>query len=365
MTAWYPEVVQIEKLETHPNADNLDIATVLGDHPVIVKRGEYIVGDLCGYIPIDSITPDTEEFYFLCPKQYEQYEEDGEIKQRQVGPKYELGSVPEKYRIIKAKKIRNVFSMGMLVKLDFSKNNLTVGDSIIDLIGLKKWEEEVDDNIITPRLKGKDAASPPQGWSVPYYDIESLRKYSSCIKEDEEVVLLEKINGSNSSFTYDGEKLWVKSRNWYKKPDPDDSWVEAGTRYDLENKLKDYPMFAFYCELTGLVKGFRYDLKVENGRALPKLFFFDIYDLNNNRFLDYDDFIKIIDGLGLQRAPELYRGPWLGKEKMFPYAEGLTTLGGKHIREGYVLRTTKERYEPKLNSRLQLKLVGEGYNLSK
>lgn len=50
---------------------------------------------------------------------------------------------------------------------------------------------------------------------------------------------------------------------------------------------------------------------------------------------------------------------------MYPYAEGLTTLGGRHIREGWVLNTLVERYEPKLDSRMQVKLVGEGYNLQK
>jgi len=50
---------------------------------------------------------------------------------------------------------------------------------------------------------------------------------------------------------------------------------------------------------------------------------------------------------------------------MYPYAEGTSTLNPKHVREGWVLRTVKERYEPKLDSRMQVKLVGEGYNLKK
>jgi hypothetical protein len=55
----------------------------------------------------------------------------------------------------------------------------------------------------------------------------------------------------------------------------------------------------------------------------------------------------------------------VGKDQIYPFAEGLTTLGGKHIREGWVLNTLAERYEPKLDSRMQVKLVGEGYNLQK
>ena len=77
MSEWLPSCVRIEKAEKHPDADNLDIATVLGDYPVICKRGEYKVGDLAGYIPVDTVVPDIEQWHFLSPKIYEQYEENG------------------------------------------------------------------------------------------------------------------------------------------------------------------------------------------------------------------------------------------------------------------------------------------------
>ena len=120
MTDWLPQVVKIEKVEKHPDADALDVATVLGDYPVIVKRGEYKVGDIALYLPIDTIVPDIQTYYFLCPKAYEKYEENGETKQRQLGPKYPLGQVPEKYRILKAKKIRGIYSSPDNTLLKFS-----------------------------------------------------------------------------------------------------------------------------------------------------------------------------------------------------------------------------------------------------
>jgi len=64
MSDWTPQIVKIEKVEKHPDADALDICTVLGDYPVITKRNEYQIDDLAGYIPIDSIVPDTNYFYF-------------------------------------------------------------------------------------------------------------------------------------------------------------------------------------------------------------------------------------------------------------------------------------------------------------
>lgn len=390
MSDWTPQIIKIEKVEKHPDADSLDIATVLGDYPVICKRGEYQAGDLAGYIPIDSIVPDTDQFYFLCPKAYEKYEdENGVLQQRQLGPKYSVGSVPEKYRIIKAKKIRGVYSQGMLVKLcdrcdssgyyddgggtiwcDSTRNpnhpRFKIGDSIVDHLNLKKWEELEEENLPgVKKNRGANAESPPKGWAIPHYDIDGIRKYIECLREDEEIVLTEKIHGSNAAFSHDGERLWVKSRNWYKKMDEDDMWWDIAIRYDLQNKLAKFPHMVFFGEVYGQVKGFRYDTVIAEGRLMTKVRFFDVWDVKQMRYLDYDDRVQMLVDAELDGVVELYRGLWRGKEKMYPFAEGQSTLNQKHIREGWVLNTTKERFEPRLNARMQVKLVGEGYNLQK
>ncbi len=366
MSDWQPQIVRIEKIEKHPDADALDIATVLGDYPVIVKRGEYKEGTFACYIPIDSIVPDTDQFHFLCPVNREQFDEGGEVKSRIIGAKYQVGAVPDKYRRIKAKKIRGRYSQGMLASVPGVALYWVPGDSIVDLFGLKKWEEEEEDNIPNAkRSRGANAEKAPQGWSIPYYDIEGLRKYVACLGETEEIVLTEKVHGSNAAFCHDGERLWVKSRNFYKKMDEDDPWWDVAIRYNLAEKLAKYPLHVFFGELYGTVKGFRYDCEIVEGKMHSKIRFFDVFDAKIGRYLDYDPFVAMVTQEELDLMPELYRGPWLGKDEMYPYAEGMTMLGGKHIREGFVLRTAMERYEPRLDSRMHIKLVGEGYNLQK
>jgi RNA ligase (TIGR02306 family) len=363
MSDWQPQVTVIKSITKHPAANALEIATVW-DYPVCIKIGQYKVGDLVGYLPIDTIVPDTDMFYFLCPKAYEKYEdEQGVMQQRQLGPKYPVGQVPEKYRRIKAKKMVGIYSQGMLVDC---QPGLQIGDSLVDVMSLKKWEEEEEENL--PGLKktrGTNAESPPKGWIMPHYDVDGIRKYVECLLLNEEIVLTEKIHGSNAGFSHDGERLWVKSRNWYKKQNEDDMWWDVALRYDLANKLAQFPNKVFFGEVYGQVKGFRYDTLIEGGRLLTKVRFFDIWDTKTMRYLDYDDFMVIIKLAGLTAVPELYRGGWMGKEMMYPYAEGTSTLNPKHVREGWVLRTAHERYEPRLDSRMQVKLVGEGYNLQK
>jgi RNA ligase (TIGR02306 family) len=363
MTDWQPQVVEIVNVRKHPDADALEIATVLTDYPVIIKTGQYKAGDLAGYLQIDTIVPDVEAYHFLCPKAYEKYDdENGVMQQRQLGPKYPVGQVPEKYRILKAKRIRGTYSQGMLVDAPAGMN---VGDSLVDALNLKKWEEPEEENLPGLKSRGANAAKPPEGWSMPHYDIDGIRKYVECLQPGEEIVLTEKVHGSNAGFSHDGEKLWVKSRNFYKKQDEDDMWWDVALRYDLATKLAQFPRMVFFGELYGANKGFRYDTVIDNGRLLTKIRFFDVWDTQRLRYLDYDDFTTMVKTVGLDLMPELYRGGWLGKDAMYPFAEGQSTLNPKHVREGWVLRTVKERYEPRLDSRMQVKLVGEGYNLQK
>src|ERR1700723_140288 len=285
MSDYRAEAVFIERIDVHPHADYLSIATVLGDYPVVTRTGQFHVGQLVAYLSIDNIVPDIEQWYFLCPKKYEKYEENGEIKQKIVGPRYELGEVPEKYRVLKAKKFFSVYSQGIITELTSQHN---VGDSLVEEMGLKKWEEENEDNVPTAKRLGANAEKAPIGWSIPYYDIESIRKYLPCVEHEQDIVLTEKLNGSNAGFCYDGERLRVKSRNFYKLRDEEDLWWSAAMRYDLETKLAKYPMLVFFAELVNQVKGFRYSTVIENGKLHTQLYFFDIWDTQKMRYLDYD-----------------------------------------------------------------------------
>lgn len=363
MTEFNPSIVRIEKIEKHFNSNNLSIATVLGDYPVIIKTSDFQIGQLVSYIPIDTIVPDTEQFYFLCPLKYENYELDEVIKTRAIGPKYPLGSIPEKDRIIFAKKIRGVYSQGLVLPCPEGFNE---GDSIVEHFNLSKWVEENEENvqICSRKVSGSNQEKAPIGWSIPYYDIESIRKFLSKIEPGEEVVLSEKLNGSNFSACYDGNKLHVKSRNFYKKENEFDMWWDAANRYNLKEKLSKYPMLVFFAELIGQVKGFRYDSEIIDNKLQTLLYFFDIYDVKRHCYLNYDDRVAILEELKLPIPPILYRGAWMDKESMYKLANGLTMLGGKHIREGWVLNVPKERVNF-VDGRFQFKFVGEDYALSK
>lgn len=60
-------IQKITNLSPIEGADNIEVASVLG-WKVVVKKGEFYVGELVVYCEIDSILPDWPEFKFLKPR---------------------------------------------------------------------------------------------------------------------------------------------------------------------------------------------------------------------------------------------------------------------------------------------------------
>jgi RNA ligase (TIGR02306 family) len=99
---------------------------------------------------------------------------------------------------------------------------------------------------------------------------------------------------------------------------------------------------------------------------------FDIYKKSHekpnaftSRFLNDEELDSACKRMELERVPVLYRGPF-SQEAVEKYTNGKETITGKelHVREGVVIRSQKERYDPSIG-RVQLKSVSEKYLLRK
>lgn len=62
-------IQRIESIDPIPGRDKIGLATVENWH-VIVRLSDYIPGDLCVYVEIDSVLPDKPEFEFLRSKKF-------------------------------------------------------------------------------------------------------------------------------------------------------------------------------------------------------------------------------------------------------------------------------------------------------
>ncbi len=327
MSEWQVRIVQVGKIGKHPNADALDITDVEGT-PVIMRSGLWKPGDLGVYIPIDSIMPDTPENVEMFGKK----------------------------RRIKAKKIRNIFSRGMLYPLPEGLTDPKIGQIVHLEMGITKYEPPAEELM----SKGRQEPAPQHFIFPEYTDIEGLRKWKGVFESHpaapRDVVITEKIHGSNARFCHDGQRLWVGSRTQIKAEDPKTWWWRVAANMDLTNKLSKFPFIVFYGEVFG--KGVQ-DLNYGSDITFRV---FDTLDGKNGTYHDWDYTCELATMAGLQTVTQLYRGPWGGFDAHKHLAEGNSTVGGDHVREGFVVKPATECWDPQLG-RVILKLIGEGYDL--
>jgi len=359
MSEFHVNVVKLGPMVSHPNADTLNITKVF-DYPVITKKDGFKEGDLVVYIPVDSIVPDTEEWHWLCP-----LDSDG-------NPRFTVGQVPEKYRVIEAKKLRGIFSQGMLAPVPFMRNDLAgdpskwtkEGDDVREAMGITKYEPPV------PSSMNGECEAAPKGWVFPVYtDIEGIKRYPNVLIPGEIVVVTEKIHGCNSRFCHDGTRLWVGSHTQIKKRDDKNLWWQVALANDLEEKLAKAPMHVFFGETYGQVQDLKYGIK-----SGSRFRVFDVYDVAAMKYLDYSDAFLLVRDVGLDWVPVLGISPW-DPERINPMSEGKTTVTenvgdiatiqlADNVREGFVVRPIKERWSDEIG-RVILKRVGEDYLLRK
>jgi RNA ligase (TIGR02306 family) len=342
MSTFVVPVVRIEKIEKHPNADTLSITEAEGC-PVIFRTGDYKVGDLAVYVPIEAVVLlSNPQFAFLSNKE---------------GKKTER---------IKAKKLRGIFSMGLLVPISTLPENFAFfeGYNVAEALGIVKYEEPVKNM----PLGGKREGRQPDTSTAPVYDIESHRKYRPVYDDPEgpiEIVVTEKIHGCNGRFVFrkaedeEAPRLFVGSRNFFNKDSEKDVWWAVARKYDLATKLAAYPDVVLYGEVYGQVQDLKYGTTPDDPIRFAA---FDAYDKSKGRFLDYDDFVAFTWSLGVPTVPVLYRGPF-DNEKITELSLGQSTIADQ-IKEGCVIKPTIERWDRRLG-RVITKLVGEQYLLRK
>lgn len=262
-------------------------------------------------------------------------------------PRFPVGQVPEKYRVIRAKKLRGIFSQGMLAPLP--AGSWQIGDDVAEAMGITKYEPPES------MMIGGECEAAPKGWAFPVYtDIEGLRRYPDILQEGEEVVITEKIHGANGRFVHDGDRLWVGSHTQIKKEDPTSIWWKVAIAPGI--LLDQHPFLVFFGEVYEQVQDLKYDIK--HGVQFRV---FDIFDIKTMRYLDHDEAMQVAQETGVTWVPILYRGPW--HKDLNALAEGNSTLA-INVREGFVVKPIKERWN-EYTGRVILKRHGEGYLLRK
>ncbi len=320
MSSLIVEVVQIDDIKEHPNADKLEIAIVKGWECVTLK-GAYNVGDKVVYAPIDSVLP-------------------LELSDKMEVTKYLSNGK------VKTARLRGVYSQGLIIPVKYVPNadSLQTGDNVAEILGITKFEPPIS-------IKMEGTHRPNDARFIKYTDIENIKNFPNVLIEGEEVVITEKLHGTNFRVAnIDGELHVGGHRTDFIESDENLYW-QASKIYDLKTILK--PGEQIYGEIYGFkIQKLAYGLKNKFDVK-----FFDL--MIDCKYVDYSQFKTYCEENALPMVPELYIGKWNNEQMEF--AAGKTTLAD-HVREGIVIKPTTERFDEEVG-RVVLKHINEAYLL--
>lgn len=376
------EVVEIEKVQNHENADRLSIATVFG-YSVVVGKDSYKAGDHAVYFPVDSILPaDLEDVIF-------------------AGGKMKLS----KHRV-RAARIRGCVSQGLLVDIpkikaymlrnhDFQVEPwyIRVGEDLTEDLGVTKRDPEANKPAV---LKGNQA---PKRETSPFFrkytSIQHLKKFNTAFEHGQEVYITEKIHGtnfragwvptvarsytdrfriklSNSRFTLIRMLGLPKftfvfgSHNVQLKPNSDEGfhgnvYEQCVLANDLKNKIRYNEVWYGEIYGPGVQKGYGYGLDEGNYGVR----FFDVMIATTGKYVDFDHVVLACANRGLKSVP--YEMAYFDTDRLNTALNDPTpfsSLDGKTKIEGFVVRSYNENSF--LGSgRKVLKWISDSYLLQK
>ena len=355
-------VVRINDIQPIEGADRIELVKV-GGWNVVAQKGLYSTGDLAVYCEIDSWIPHTVAPFLTQDGHYPKVFNEVEGQR------------------LKTKRLRGVYSQGLLLPLQQSSYNdmalidwFTVshedndgcpavreGDDVTELLGIQKWEKP-----LPAELRGLAKGNFP-GF-IPKTDqerVQNLTRYlpgyvGKCFE------VTEKLHGSSMT-VYCQEKyedphtylsFGVCSRNInLKETDTNTYWKVANDQklFDILRKMYDYSghCYALQGEMIGEgINGNMYGIKGH----MFKLF--DIYDITDGRYLNPIE--RHIYWCQVCREGDEYHVPILNSvfdfeefhtvDQLLKMVEHKSTLNPKVWSEGWVMKCHSDGHSFKVVS---------------
>lgn len=355
--------VTVEKIDTaehHPNADRLDICTLVGmSFQFVTGRDQYKPGECVLYFPVDSIIP-----LELQGKMGVTGMLSGKNKDR-----------------VKTVRLRGEISQGLVGPQSLAEACATVSDDvcmtksqwgveIAEWLGVTKYEPAPIES------KAGNLLPLPCGLSV--YDIEGAERNTDAVKRlmFEQVVVTEKLEGQNFSVTYDpvADRVYVNQRRYTIEE------IEAGEHrlwklarssgmIPTTDPLSGLIDVSFLGYLAGIYAGQRitvygeaYGPGVQGNIYDSRQMRLRLFDIKiNDEFVDFPTFIGLvhmhfrIDYKFLSSnpitVPILFTGllaDWLQGKTIAHASSGPSALYTNVLREGVVIRPFIESRHPEI-----------------
>ena len=304
-------IQRVLAVETHPNADSLDIATVKG-YKAIVKRGQWKPGDLCVFIEPDSVLPVNQpwtDFYRA------------------------------KSSRVRAIKLRGSWSFGIVESLlnvglgGHLPTTIHEGMDVTAALGITKYDPPMPQDL---------NASGPYGFGIPKTDEERYQGLDS-LPYGERVDVTLKIDGQSwSAFCFltrapdhimcPTVTTGVGGRSFLYKPTSDNHFTRNERKYGVLAKLEAY---CLEHNVSLCLRGEQYGQGIQKGGHNPHsklpvdLALFSAWLIDERRYATKGHPLYIhtlAPQLGLPTVPVLERDAILTPELIKRYAEELETL---------------------------------------
>jgi RNA ligase (TIGR02306 family) len=340
-------VQRITEITPVENADTLVKMQILG-WQVVGKKGDFKEGDLCIFFEIDSILPDIPIFEFMRPRRFK----------------------------VKTIKLRGEMSQGLAMPLSIIneidpgtdergvQNPSLCGDELYEGLDLTNYIGVIKrEDIVKLHIQGAPRSTFPTHL-IPKTDEIRIQQVPHIMQEflGRLVYVTEKLDGTSGTFIMAGEFL-VCSRNQSLYEDNDNLYWRIASMYNLRDKLalvKYYTgkSYAIQGEIVGPgVNGNPYKL------TRVKLAVFQVYDLDERRFLDLADWLGFCDLLDLENVPPIWSIEMLVREvgTVSKWLDLCSQLQLDYVHEGIVIRPVVECYSYQLRGRLSVKIVNNDY----
>ena len=317
-------VRRVDAVNPIPDADAIEVATV-GGWRVVIKKGEFVSGDLAVYCEIDSWIP-----HAIAP-----------FLSKGSEPRVYNGVVGERLRTVK---LRGQVSQGLLLPLStvYSLPPTTevdiVGNDVSESLNIQKWEAP-----IPAQLAGEVRGMFP-GF-IPKTDQERIQNLTAEFADWTERKLhwevTEKLDGSSMTVYVFDDDEGVCSRNLNLRETEGNSLWTVARRNDLIGKIRSTGQnLAFQGELIGEgIQGNPYKIRGQ------EFYLFDIYDIGAGRYLTPLERQALAARLQVRCVPTIaaHANPYdtLGIEdiaQMLKFAEGKSVLMNTTEREGLVFK---------------------------
>lgn len=357
------EACKIEKVENHPNADRLDIVTVKGWN-CIVGRNQYKVGDIVIYCPPDSVIPDD----IIDKHNLEYLKKNGRV-----------GTV----------KLRGYISQGLILDIPEEFNRYAkVGMDFANMLKITKYEPPEPS---FQQTAGKTTPKKNNPLFDRYTEIENIKNYNGVFQDGDQVVITEKIHGTNfragilpvapgygligkikyliqkyvlrqaDEFVYGSHNVqrgsFARRKCFYKT----DVYAEISKRYRLSEIIPEDTIIYGEIYGAGIQKGYTYGF-VDGVSGNIDVVFFDVKV--KGKYLDYAEFVSFCKDRKLPMVPCLYMGAYSEAIRK-QHTEGKSVLSdSQKIREGCVVKSLKEENTPRVGRKI-LKSINDEYLLIK